>query len=185
MLRNCSLWTPCGWKFFPATVGAVIPFFPAQNSCRGSGCLESFQQQERRELQTSSSPLTLTMLTEGYKRKKTHSNQDTTTSFPPQLFQNAMGGQFSAKTKPKPDSSGDKDSETSSCFSSRVSNDILNKETIQSDSSKKRRSLAEVSEYKNSGVEKIPCKKLKISMLYEDYETRNSYMAAFFKLLGR
>lgn len=178
------MWTPCGWKFFPATVGAVIPFFPAQNSCRGSGCLESFQQQERRELQTSSSPLTLSMLTEGYKRKKTHSNQDTTTSFPPQLFQNAMGGQFSAKTKPKPDSSGDKDSETSSCFSSRVSNDILNKETIQSDSSKKRRNLAEVSEYKNSGVEKIPCKKLKISMLYEDYETRNSYMAAFFKLLG-
>ncbi|XP_031559894.1 speedy protein A-like [Actinia tenebrosa] len=158
-------------------------FFPREIVAVEADAESPSNNKKRRELQISSSSLTLSMLTEGYKRNKTHSTQDNTTLFPPRLFQNVMGGQFSAKSKPESDSSGDIASEKYSCLSSRVSNDNINKETIQSDSSKRRRSIAEVSEYKNSGVEKIPRKKLKISMLYEDYETRNSYMAAFFKLL--
>jgi hypothetical protein len=127
------------------------------------------------------------MLKDNLKRTKKHSNQETTTSLSTHLFVRAMGGQMSSKAKTVPDSSCAKDSNSFSCSCSLVPNDIklINYETIQSDSSKRRRKATECDQ-KNPVVTKaqIPRKRLKISMLYDDYETRNSYMAAFFKLLG-
>ncbi|KAK3739935.1 hypothetical protein QZH41_015975 [Actinostola sp. cb2023] len=96
-----------------------------------------------------------------------------------------MGGQLSVKAKKAASSSHLEESFSCSC--SLVCNETFdgNNITPKKESTKRRRKSKGDSQWKTTAETQpqIPRKKLKISMLYNDYETRNSYMAAFFKLL--
>ena len=94
---------------------------------------------------------------------------------PTNLQEKEMGGQFFSKVKP----SSIEESFSSSC--SLECNEILRADSITPRKENVKRSRKTT---KADSRQAIPKKKLKISMLYEDYETRNSFMAAFFKLLG-
>lgn len=97
---------------------------------------------------------------------------------PTHLLVKEMGGQLSTKGKATASSSIE-ESFTSSC--SLVCNETLNAENVTPKKGSVKRSRKTS---KTESSQQIPRKKMKISMLYEDYETRNSYMASFFKLLG-
>lgn len=89
-----------------------------------------------------------------------------------------MGGQMS--TKNRRESRSDVDSEIAKCKRPRTEKITSAKPDVVV--LKRRRSY---SECENSSAERqILCKKLRVSQLYTAYCGRNSFMAAFFRLLG-
>lgn len=118
------------------------------------------------------------MLAEASTKTKTKTVENKTIGVPTHLLVEVMGGQLSLKAKTVAPNSIE---ESFSYSCSLVCNETLeaNSVTPKKECAKRSRKT------KAQPDQQIPRKKLKISMLYEDYETRNSYMAAFFKLLGK
>ena len=92
-----------------------------------------------------------------------------------------MGSQISIKSRQRSSSQNDASSEMAKYKCPRTQKITNAKpETI---ALKRRRSYSECDSLANE--RQILCKKLRVNQLYTDYCGRNSFMAAFFRLLGK
>jgi len=92
-----------------------------------------------------------------------------------------MGSQVSVKNRPRSSSQNGVDSGMAKYRCPRIEKITSAKpETVVL---KRRRSYSECDNLANE--RQVLCKKLRVNQLYTDYCGRNSFMAAFFRLLGK
>lgn len=93
-----------------------------------------------------------------------------------------MGGQVSNKYRPKSCSENEANSEMAK-YHRRPGTEKITSAKPEAVVLKRRRSYSECDNLSNE--RQILCKKLRVNQLYTDYCGRNSFMAAFFRLLGK
>lgn len=111
-----------------------------------------------------------------FKKRPKQNNSEAETKF---QKKKEMGSQVSTKNRQKSSSQNYVNSEMAKCKRPLTEKPTSSKPDVLL---KRRRSYSECD---NLSIERpIVCKKLRVNQLYTDYCGRNSFMAAFFRLLG-